>query len=361
MTLFEQVTCGPTKRSENLRFLKKTDCAVIILGIGEVAKWTTAILMKNGIGVDGYCVSDEFWKSGLKFGDVPVYPMSEVFKRFDKFIAILAVGSNRKKLRNELMEHRQVVDCLEFDCPTVSEICDREQLLLKQGQLESLYTRFEDDYSRRTMTAFLNARISGELDLLQKLELPEEVHYLPDFIVFAPNEYVVDCGAYDGDTLEMFLKHVGSAGKYFALECDPVNFKKLQSKFGGNDNIVLLPYGVSDSDRTAFMDSGGGTASKISEKGEKAIQLTTIDRIINDNMSNCTYIKMDIEGEELAALHGAEQTILKYRPKLAICVYHKAEDLWTIPQYILSLHHDYKLYLRKYVSPFSCELVLYAI
>ena len=73
-----------------------------------------------------------------------------------------------------------------------------------------------------------------------------------------------------------------------------------------------------------------------------------------------TFIKMDIQGSELAALHGAENTIRKSKPKLAICIYHKPEDLITIPQYIYSVMPDYKLYLRNHQF-ISKETVLYAI
>ena len=69
---------------------------------------------------------------------------------------------------------------------------------------------------------------------------------------------------------------------------------------------------------------------------------------------------MDIEGAELEALKGAEETIKRYRPKLAICVYHKPEDIVEIPKYILNINPDYKLYLRHY-SDNAGETVLYAI
>lgn len=69
---------------------------------------------------------------------------------------------------------------------------------------------------------------------------------------------------------------------------------------------------------------------------------------------------MDIEGAELQALKGAENIIRRYRPKLAICIYHKPEDLYEIPQFIKSCHSDYKFYIRHYTDIFS-ELVLYAI
>ena len=73
-----------------------------------------------------------------------------------------------------------------------------------------------------------------------------------------------------------------------------------------------------------------------------------------------TFIKMDIEGAELEALKGARNIITKYRPKLAICLYHKPEDIITIPKYIKSLLPEYKLYVRHY-SNNTGEFVLYAV
>lgn len=69
---------------------------------------------------------------------------------------------------------------------------------------------------------------------------------------------------------------------------------------------------------------------------------------------------MDIEGFELAALMGACKTIVRYRPKLAICIYHKNDDLFTIMQYLKSIMPDYKFYIRIY-EDFVNELVLYAV
>lgn len=69
---------------------------------------------------------------------------------------------------------------------------------------------------------------------------------------------------------------------------------------------------------------------------------------------------MDIEGSELKALEGAKGAIQKHHPILAICVYHRKEDLLTIPQYIKSLYGGYRLYLRAH-SRYALELVLYAV
>jgi hypothetical protein len=69
---------------------------------------------------------------------------------------------------------------------------------------------------------------------------------------------------------------------------------------------------------------------------------------------------MDIEGAELNALKGAEQIIKRYKPKLAICIYHKPEDIWTIPNLLLEFVPDYQFYIRHY-SLTCFETVLYAL
>ena len=99
--------------------------------------------------------------------------------------------------------------------------------------------------------------------------------------------------------------------------------------------------------------------SMIAETGETCIEVMPIDEAV-DPSQRVTYIKMDVEGSELESLKGAKRTILKDRPKLAICIYHKPEDMLTLPLYIKSLVPEYKLYLRHH-SGTESETVLYAM
>jgi hypothetical protein len=69
---------------------------------------------------------------------------------------------------------------------------------------------------------------------------------------------------------------------------------------------------------------------------------------------------MDIEGAELAALQGAEESIRKYRPKLAISLYHAPEDFDSIPRYLTGLHLDYAFYLGHHTI-YQNETVLYCV
>ncbi len=94
-----------------------------------------------------------------------------------------------------------------------------------------------------------------------------------------------------------------------------------------------------------------------SDEGGTQVKVVALDSCVQEKV---TFIKMDIEGAELKALEGAKQLITKYRPKLAICIYHKREDMWEIPYFIKSLVPEYKLYIRHY-SNYDYETVLYAV
>ena len=87
------------------------------------------------------------------------------------------------------------------------------------------------------------------------------------------------------------------------------------------------------------------------------ISTVRMDDVIKEPV---TFIKMDIEGSEYRALLGARNIIESYKPKLAISIYHKSEDIWQLPQLILEMNSEYKLYLRHY-STAAAETVMYAI
>ena len=88
----------------------------------------------------------------------------------------------------------------------------------------------------------------------------------------------------------------------------------------------------------------------------------SVKSIDNLNVDNVSFIKMDIEGSELNALKGAEKTILRDKPKLAICIYHSNDDMLCIAEYIHALVPDYTFYVRQYGQyPHTHDTVLYAI
>lgn len=118
----------------------------------------------------------------------------------------------------------------------------------------------------------------------------------------------------------------------------------------------MIPKGLWSEKKELRLKSGG-TGSVISDDGDMVINVDCIDHVIKEQV---TFIKMDIEGAEYEALLGARKTILKYKPKLAICVYHKAEDIWKLPGLIHQFNPEYVFYFRHY-SFADNETVLYAL
>ena len=101
----------------------------------------------------------------------------------------------------------------------------------------------------------------------------------------------------------------------------------------------------------------------VNNKKNSSMKLITIsidDYIKEKKIPKIDFIKMDIEGAEVAALTGAKETIIKYKPKLAISVYHKIEHYYQIPLFINSLNLNYKFYLDHF-SPGRSESILFGI
>ena len=104
--------------------------------------------------------------------------------------------------------------------------------------------------------------------------------------------------------------------------------------------------------------SEGSTDSKICDDGSVEISCVKIDEYVGD--LDVTFLKIDIEGYELNALKGAKETIVRCKPTIAISLYHKPEDIFVLPEYILSLNPEYKLFVRRY-DALCAETVLFAV
>ena len=190
--------------------------------------------------------------------------------------------------------------------------------------------------------------------------------YFDDEIIkFADGEEVfLDVGCFDLNTT-IELKKRCKTKHVYAFEPDKYNFKKCEDRIKelGYDDVTLLSFGTADYDGEVSFASTGASYSRVADsgvfEGTDTIEVKKIDSFI-PREEEVTFIKMDIEGMELAALQGASETIKRCRPKLAISIYHKTEDLTELPLYIKEIVPDYKLYIRHYSNELV-ETVLYAV
>ena len=179
-----------------------------------------------------------------------------------------------------------------------------------------------------------------------------------EIIKLVDGEVFVDGGCYDFATSQHLLEICPNVKKIYAFECDDRSIPNCIRGISesGYANAELFRMGLWSSTCELTMNQEG-TSGVISDSGSVTVKVTSIDEVIHDEV---TFIKLDIEGAELEALKGSERTIKTYRPKLAVCVYHKPEDIIDIPLYLKSIMPDYRFYIRHY-SRSRFETVLFAI
>jgi hypothetical protein len=140
-----------------------------------------------------------------------------------------------------------------------------------------------------------------------------------------------------------------------------VNFGKLETFVAGLPAGIrgrIKPVAAALAEHDGFLTfSGGGTAASAVAAEGVQVRSVAMDTVLGEPP---TWIKMDIEGSEPAALRGAHRAIGASAPLLSICVYHSQHHVWSIPLQICAMRPDYRLYLRPFV-PESWDLVCYAV
>lgn len=175
-------------------------------------------------------------------------------------------------------------------------------------------------------------------------------------------EVFVDAGCFDGFTTRQFFRWCKGKGYSYCLEPDAQNIAAIERRLVGYGKYEIIDRALWSDTTVLSMNAKGNFATFVGRTdtsgSQQTVQAVALDDILRDK--EVTFIKMDIEGAEMEALQGASRIISERKPRLAISVYHKPDDIWTIPSVILSCNPDYKLYLRHY-SFSDYDTVLYAI
>lgn len=173
-------------------------------------------------------------------------------------------------------------------------------------------------------------------------------------------DVVLDLGAFNGNSAIVLGRRAGQTGKVYAFEPNPStqevwrrNIEKV-----GLTNAELVPAGVSSiPSRLRFTQAGAG--SRIDPNGNVEVDITTVDEFVRERaLTKVDFLKFDIEGFEVDALEGCKETIRRFRPKIAISVYHLHHDLQRIPRAISDIAPWYQMYLRHNAN-YDGEIVMY--
>lgn len=183
-----------------------------------------------------------------------------------------------------------------------------------------------------------------------------------------PGDIVIDAGGCYGDTAFYFAYKTGQQGHVYSFEFLPENLVifernlEVAADYAKQINVVKNP--VWDLSGKELFVEGSGPGTRVREKSNNPsafkVKTLSIDDLVKlHSLPSINFIKMDIEGSELSALKGAEKSIKRFKPKLAISIYHQPQDFWEIPQWIDSLNLGYKFYVRHFTIHAE-ETVLFA-
>ena len=352
------------------------------LGIYGAGPWGQAlyrVLSQKGIKVDFFI--DQYKPQKELFG-IPIYRLQNAPREAEIFVSIPSLPSFPDEIKPFLekifpptkeqlkrlgfKEVYSFKETVKLHPRLIDELLPFYSFRLRpipKGIFENLKTLFKDEESLKTLERIKKFR---ENPTAENYPFPsQEVQYFPSFVREYFNDKkvrFVDMGAFKGDTLAWLLYlFKEKVEEIFALEPIREFIEDIHQVLGFFEKkspfrATVIPAGVRE-ETSVLKFQEMGSSSAISQEGRE-VPVFKPDEVLLFAKPN--FIKMDIEVAELPALKGAEKPIRKYRPLLAISVYHKAEDLWKIPFWIKENFPFYGFKLRWHGHMLN-EIILYCI
>lgn len=356
-----------TEKQSSWDFLKKTELPIFIYGMGDGALKILSAFEKHGIAAAGFFASDEFVR-GHYFEGHLVHKLSHIEELIDEFVVVLAFAAGYQSLYDRIFEIAGKHTLLAPDVPVVpdesGELFDYDYCLRHAEEIQSVYDMLSDDTSRKVYADIINFKISGKIDYLSGCTTDRSEIY-ESLIPITRDSVFVDMGAYDGDTTLDFTFAAKDGYKaIYALEPDRRNFRKLQKNTAELANVNIFNAAAwSESTTLYFLNKAGRQSMAarlrdISENGVETAALAADDLIPEPNEN--VILKMDVEGAEKEALNGCKNA-LAAGASLECALYHRNEDIFSLPLLVHSINPNLKLYVRHHLYIPAWETNLYAV
>lgn len=338
---------------------------LMILGVGVYAEALSDYFKTNGLTVQiDYVIDDQYLSEQLK--ERGIIPISKYLSDFAKTSPLVFGFYNYEIILKKKEELKDLVPYMfDFHMTVIGDVkvdWNYDFVTEHIEEFNKTYEMLSSQKSKDTMQGYINAAVAGYFDEFYK-KYKDEIPYFNSKLTSMKIDRLFDCGAFDGDSAHDFVAVFDDYEKIFEFEPDPTNVEKIKARVQNESirDLTIVQKGVWSETTTLRFASEGKSSSNVSDKGDIAIDVIKIDDMY-DEFTHNSLIKMDIEGSEMAALSGAARVIREISPALAICVYHKRDDLITIPQYIDSLvETDTYDYFVGYQGLDLAELVFYAV
>ncbi|SIO55145.1 methyltransferase, FkbM family [Singulisphaera sp. GP187] len=354
--------------------------SLVLFGAGNLGRMTLAKLRQ--IGIEPLAFADNAKPvQGTKIDGIDVLSPADAVARYHDratFVTTIWGAVPREVSANRLQKHlrsqlerlgcQRIANFTALYCKYPDAFLPYfaidlpSRVLGRKDEIRRAFRLMADEASRREFVAQVRHRLFQDFDGLPPA-VEEEQYFCDSLFASDPHEVFVDCGAFDGDTLKVFLERKGDGfDHYYALEPDPLNFEKLRAYVETLPTAVAarisaLPLASSDRRTKTRIDPSGLASSRIGQ-GSVEVDCVPLDELLAEHVP--TTIKMDVEGAEFETLKGARGLIQAHSPLLNVCVYHTQDHLWVLPLLIQSMNPDYHYYLRPHKNEVF-DLVCYAV
>lgn len=336
--------------------LKQQNRPLVMWGAGEIAEEVNHYLQMNNISLADVFVDDEYYSEGELFDGKRVISCSMLEEKYTSVDVILGC-SNYEKI--SLLEKIEVVHKVFYLFSYSYGIYNKTPLSEIEENIhefQKIYNMLADELSCKNYLAFLKTRISGNNSYILNIFKNETNYFNNDIFHINDREVFVDIGAYDGDTIRLFLNENNGHFKYiYALEPDQTSRSMLEGYVQRSDlqNVMIegkIPW--REKGKLVFASKDNGQLSSLvfnddnlMEGNESAILAEPLDEMF-EYTEYVTLIKINyLEGAK-EALQGAKNILRVHKPKLAISVGFDCTNIRSLLMLIKEINPEYKLYLR---------------
>lgn len=345
---------------------------ILVYGAGRNGRRIACALRAAGLSPSGF-LDDTPSKQGTEVDGLPIGSPVQGGQHYGAgtliVVSLFSPGHSFRATRRRLtdLDFDAVMSVFEAAACLPDELLpfyffDRPQRVLTARQnYYRLFDSLIDRRSQEELLGHLAFRLYLDVDALPQpvgMDYGYLAEWLPGDVAF------VDGGAFDGDSVRAFLRLSGERfSQVVAFEPDALNFRKLSAFREAlptpmRSRVELCNAGLwSESTRLRF-DSTGTLGSALSDGTGDEIAVVALDDCIDRTCP--LFVKFDVEGGERNALLGARKLLQRGNVALAVAVYHKPDDLWSLPALLHEINPDYEFGLRSHMDD-GTDLMLYAV
>ena len=339
--------------------LSRTEKPIIMYGTGNGADKIIDVFEAKGIKLSGIFASDDFAR-GQNFRKFTVKKYSDFCDEYKDFIVVISFASQRDEVLKNIYRICEERECYAPDVPVFGDgLFNLDYFNKNKDRLKDVYDLMADDISRETFAMSIAFKLTGKIEYLRNCEVNE--NECTELVASLLKSYnYIDIGAYTGDTVEAYINRFGNDMELYAFEPDERNYRKMLERFN-NKGIQCHTFNVAawnKSEELRFYSNSGraGSAVKGAQTKYKDIRAIRVDSVIDSEIG---FIKIDAEGSDLEVIDGLSSIITKYRPCMKVAAYHKNDDFFTLPEKMLEIAKNFKLYMRhlKYVPGWDTDFI----